>query len=198
MTHPGTNEENEFGDLDDRFKAIPKADAGIDPGDLLPEGVYKVVCSAQDLTGDGKPVDHEMITAKTGSKGFKLFFEVLEPETVKPKGSAEAVKTKGEIQEHIFYITGDNLPYVKRDLATILGRDLQSLTELKKITWAGLTCEIGTRHEVFRGFKNSKISFIAPWKPGADKKAIVQETKKTTQTDKTQEAAQTGGKKLDF
>jgi hypothetical protein len=195
MTHPGTNEEDLFGDLDDQFKNVPKAEAGIDPGDLLPESVYKVVCSAQDLTGDGKPVDHELFKAKTGTTGFKLFFEVLEPETVKSKGATEAVKTKGEIQEHVFYITGKNLPMVKRDLCTILGRDLQSLKELSKITWAGLTCEIGTKHEVFRGFKSSKVSFIAPWKPSSQ-----QETKKETkqETKKPQTVDQAGGKKLDF
>lgn len=196
MTHPGTNEEDMFGDLDDQFKNVPKAEAGIDPGDLLPESVYKVVCSAQDLTGDGKPVDHELFKAKTGTTGFKLFFEVLEPETVTSKGSKEAVKTKGEIQEHVFYITGKNLPMVKRDLFTILGRDLQSLTELKKITWAGLTCEIGTKHEVFRGFKSSKVSFIAPWKPGAERKAT--ESKPVKQ--ETQTAGKPAGvkKEVDF
>lgn len=197
MTHPGTSGDNEFGDLDDQFKNIPKAEAGIDPGDLLPESVYKVVCSAQDLTGDGKPVDHEVFTANTGTKGFKLFFEILEPETVKPKGATEAKKTKGEIQEHVFWLTQKNLPFVKRDIAAILGRDLQSLTELKKITWAGLTCEIGTKHEVSRGFKNSRVSFINAWKPGADKKQPAKTTQQPTQ--QPQPAGQTGGKSpVDF
>ena len=49
-------------------------------------------------------------------KGFKLYFEVLEPAEMKNK-AGEMVKTKGEIIEHVFWITQKNLAYMKRDIA---------------------------------------------------------------------------------
>ncbi len=166
MTHPG--DTSPFGDFEGDFKVAPKAEAGAS-SDLIPEGVYKVACSAQDLTGDGKVVDHEIFTANSGTKGFKLFFEILEPETVEGPKSSEPVKVRGEIQEHVFWVTKKNLAFIKRDISTILGRDLKSLNELSTTAWAGLTCEVGIRHEVYRGFKQARVSFINAWKPEAEK-----------------------------
>jgi hypothetical protein len=166
MTQP-----NEFGDFEDSFKNTPKAEAGGGGGDLIPEGVYKVVCSQQDVRGDGKLVDHEVIKSKAESKGLKLFLEILDPESVKV--GKEDIKTRGQVIEHVFWVTQKNLPYLKRDAATILGRDLKSLSELTATTWAGLTCEVGVKHEVYQGFKNSRVSFFNAWSPkkGEAKKA---------------------------
>jgi hypothetical protein len=166
MTQP-----NEFGDFEDAFKNTPKAEAGGGGGDLIPEGVYKVVCSQQDIKGDGVLVDHDVIKSKTESKGLKLFLEILDPETVKV--GADVIKTRGQTVEHVFWITQKNLPYLKRDIATIIGRDLKSLAELNSTVWAGLTCEVGIKHEVYQGFKNSRVSFFNAWNPkkAAEKKA---------------------------
>src|SRR3972149_10270422 len=118
MTQP-----NEFGDFEDDFKTAKKAEAGGGGGDLIPEGVYKVVLSQQDVRGDGVLVDHEVIKSKAESKGLKLFLEILDPGEVKV--GTEAIKTKGQIIEHVFWVTKKNIPYMKRDIATILGRDLK-------------------------------------------------------------------------
>jgi len=158
-----TNQPNEFGDFEDSFQKTAKAEAGGGGGDLIPESVYRVVCSAQDVRGDGKLVDHEIIKSKQETKGFKLFFEILEPETVKVGN--DTIKTRGQVQEHVFWVTEKNLRFLKRDVATIIGRDLKSLAELMSLTWAGLTCEIGIKHEVYQGFKNSRVSFINAWNP---------------------------------
>lgn len=176
MTNP-----SEFGDFEDSFKNTPKAEAGGGGGDLIPEGVYKVVCSQQDIRGDGKLVDHEVIKSKAESKGLKLFLEILDPETAKVGN--ETIKTRGMLQEHVFWVTQKNLPYLKRDVATIIGRDLKNLAELTAMTWAGLTCEIGIKHEVYQGFKNSKVSFINAWSPKAkqENKGKAAEPAKTPQ-----------------
>lgn len=164
MTNPG-----EFGDFEESFKTAPKAEAGGGGGDLIPESTYKVVLSQQDIRGDGKLVDHDIIKSKTETKGFKIFLEILDPEFV--KADKENVKTRGQVVEHVFWVTQKNLPYLKRDIASILGRELKSLNELTTTTWAGLTCEVGIKHEVYQGFKNARVSFINPWSPkkGADK-----------------------------
>ena len=151
---------NPFGDLEEDFKQADKAEKGSSIG-RLPEGVYKVVCKAVDLSGDGNLVDHQVFETKSGTKGLKLFMEILEPEKVGD------VKTKGEVHENVFWITKNNLPYVKRDAAIILGRDLESLAELAEVKWAGKTCEIGLKDDTYNGFTRSKISFINPWKPNA-------------------------------
>lgn len=155
--------QSEFGDFEESFQKTTKAEAGGGGGDLIPESVYKVVCSQQDIRGDGKLVDHEVIKSKAESKGLKLFFEILDPENVKV--GAETVKTRGQIQEHVFWVTQKNLPYLKRDIATLIGRELKTLAELQSLTYAGLTAEIGIKHEVYQGFKNSRVSFINAWSP---------------------------------
>ncbi len=73
-----TNPQSEFGDFEESFQKTTPAEAGGGGGDLIPESVYKVVCSSQDIRGDGKLVDHEIIKSKAESKGLKLFFEILE------------------------------------------------------------------------------------------------------------------------
>ena len=155
MTHP---ENSEFGDFEDEFQKSKKAapGAGID---RLPEGLYKGVCTSVDMEGDGKLVDHDIFTTGSGTRGFKLFFEILEPEKVKD------VKTKGEIHEHVFWITNRTFEYLKRDIASILGRDLNSLSELKTIQWAGKTLEFGVKDETYQGFTRSRTTFINAWSP---------------------------------
>jgi hypothetical protein len=155
--------QSEFGDFEESFQKTQKAEAGGGGGDLIPESVYRVVCSRQDVRGDGVLVDHEVIKSKADSKGVKIFLEILDPETVKVGN--EAVKTKGQIQEHVFWVTQKNLPYLKRDVATLLGRDLKTLNELTSMQWAGLTAEVGIKHETYNGFKNSRVSFFNAWSP---------------------------------
>jgi len=168
----------EFGDFEQDFAKVDKAAAG-GGSDLTPEGVYKVVCSHQDVKGDGKLVDHEVIQSKQMSKGLKIFLEVLEPAVMKV--GKEEVKTKGRVIEHVFWVTQKNLAYIKRDAATILGRDLKTINELTTTPWVGSTCEIGIKHEMYNGFKNEKVSFFNAWKPQKEQ-AKKEETKATAPT----------------
>lgn len=166
MTHP----ENEtFGDFEGDFQSAKKAEQGSSLG-TVPEGTYKVACCNQDITGNGVLVDHEIFKANSGSNGFKLFLEILSPDFIVDKATGEKVKTKGETIEHVFWVTQKNLAYIKRDIAAILGRDLKSLSELAKIVWLGKTCEVGVKHEIYRGFKQSRVSYFNPWNPDAEKK----------------------------
>jgi hypothetical protein len=158
MTHP----ENEFGDFEADFQKTPKAAAGASVGSV-PEGAYKVVLSKQDIAGDGKAVDYEIFKANSGTTGFKIFLEIVSPEVVVNKTTNEKVKTKGEIIEHVFWITQKNLGYLKRDLSTILGKEITSLNELKTTTWVGRTCEVGVKNEVYRGFNQSRVNFFNAW-----------------------------------
>lgn len=155
-----------FGDFDKGWRDTEKAE-GFSYG-RIPPGTYKVVCSAQNTKNDGVLHQYETIDRRPagGSLGFKLFFEILEPATVKNPKTGEPVKTKGEIQEHVFWITEKNLPYVKRDLFTILGRDLESIKELPSIQWAGRTCEIVVREEEYNGRLSAKVAYINAWAPG--------------------------------
>jgi len=155
--------QSEFGDFEESFSKTQKAEAGGGGGDLIPESVYRGVLSRQDVRGDGVLVDHEVIKSKADSKGVKVFLEIIDPAEVKV--GAEMVKTKGQIQEHVFWVTQKNLPYLKRDVATIIGRDLKSLSELTTLQWAGLTVEFGIKHETYNGFKNSRVSFFNAWNP---------------------------------
>lgn len=166
--------QSEFGDFEESFQKTQKAEAGGGGGDLIPESVYRGVLSRQDVRGDGVLVDHEVIKSKADSKGVKIFLEIIDPPEVKV--GAEMVKTKGQIQEHVFWVTQKNLPYLKRDVGTILGRDLKSLAELTTVQWAGLTVEFGIKHETYNGFKNSRVSFFNAWSP---KKAAAGDGKKT-------------------
>jgi hypothetical protein len=166
MTHP----ENEFGDFEGDFQNTEKAAQGAAPG-RIPEGIYKVVVCEQDIKGDGKLVDHEVFKANSGTKGFKLFLEILEPKEVKEKGADKPVKTAGEVIEHVFWVTQKNLGFLKRDIATIIGRDLKSLNELTTLVWLGKTCEVGIKDDTYGGFKRSRVSFFNPWQPKGGAKA---------------------------
>lgn len=162
MTYP----ENEFGDFEEDFKNAEKAAQGGATG-VVPDGPYKVVCTSVDVNGDGQAVDKQIVKASTtGSKGLKIFLEILEPAEVKDPVTDKMVKTKGEIIEHVFWITQANLRYLKRDVETILGRPPKSLAELKEIVWLGKTCEVGLRAEIYRGFKSSKVNYFNAWAPG--------------------------------
>lgn len=172
MTQP----HSEFGDFEEKFDTTKKAEAGGGGGDLVPEGVYKFVCSHQDVRGDGNAVDFEVIRSKAETKGVKLFCEILDPETMKV--GSEVIRTRGMVIEHVFWVTEKNLSYIKRDAATILGRDLKRLSELASPIWAGKTFEAGVKHEVYQGFKNARISFFNPWSPKKTEGAKTQETKK--------------------
>jgi len=146
---------NPFGDFEDDFKNVDKAEQGSSIG-RLPEGTYKVACASVNL-GDDILVDHQVFAANSGTKGFKLFFEVLEPEMI------GETRVKGEIIEHVFWITRKSIPFIKRDAAIILGRDLQSLGEMDTIAWAGKTCEVVVADEEYNGRTNSKVKYINPW-----------------------------------
>lgn len=148
------------GDFQNAQKAEPVSSIG-----RIPEGTYKLVLTSVDLAGDGRLVDHDLFDANTGSTGFKVFAEVLEPETIEVAGKPEPVKVKGEILEHVFWLTQKFWPYLKRDVATIIGKDLSSAKELAKIVWAGKTFEGVVQDESRDGFVRSRIRFINPWKP---------------------------------
>ena len=191
-----TNPETEYGDFEEDFKKVDKAEAGAAMG-KLPMGVYKGVCTSVDLEGDGKLVDYESFESTKKTKGFKLFFEILEPEKVGD------VTTKGEVHEHVFWITRDNLPYVKRDIAAILGRDLETLAELKTTQWAGKTLEFGVKDETYQGFTRSKTTFINAWTPeaaaakkegDAPKDAVKKDDKKPAEAKKETAKAASGKK----
>jgi hypothetical protein len=165
-----SDNDNEFGDFENDFKNAEKAAPGGATG-LVPDGPYKVACTAVDVEGNGQAVDHHVFKAKTGTKGFKLFLEILEPAEVQDPVTQKLVKTKGEIVEHVLWITQANMKLIKRDAATILGRELTSLAELKQIVWLGKTCEVGLRAEIYQGFKSSKVNYFNPWVPERSKSA---------------------------
>lgn len=168
MTQP-----NLFGDdLEKDFQGSEKADPMTSFG-YVPPATYKGVCCAVDLKGDGKMVDFSIFSATTGTKGFKIYIEILEPSQVsagtKPDGSESIVVTKGLIHEHVFWITKNNMPYLMRDVETIIGKKLNSLNELPSVGWAGRTLEFGIKDEVRDGRRQSKMLFINPWTPGEAK-----------------------------
>jgi hypothetical protein len=175
---------NPFNDFEDDFKKADKADPASTPGRVPPE-TYKFILTAQELReGDGTMADHETFVANSGTKGFKLFCEIVEPESVPNPKTNEPHRTKGVVLEHVFWITQKNLPFVKRDIATILGREIESLGELVKITWAGRTFEGVVKDETRDGYTKSKIGFINPWAPkaeeGANKHGVATSSKDET------------------
>jgi hypothetical protein len=163
------NPVNPFGDFEDDFKKVDKAE-NVTPG-RVPPATYKFVLTAQEVPADsGTMVDHEVIVGKkTGTKGFKLFCEILEPESVPNPKTNEPHKTKGAVLDHVFWVTQKNLPYIKRDIATILGREIEALSELTTITWAGRTFEGVVKDEEYEGRISSRIGFFNAWAPPADK-----------------------------
>ena len=172
--------ENPFGDFEDDFKNTEKAPQGAAPG-RVPPATYKFVLVAQDVKGDDVLVDHEILVSNnTGAKGLKLFAEILDPASVKNPGNGEPQETKGKVIDHVFWVTKKNLPFVMRDAATIIGRDLKSMSELVQIAWAGKTFEGVVRDEEYQGLMRSRIAFINAWSPKKDdgKGATKDETKK--------------------
>jgi hypothetical protein len=176
-----TNPVNPFGDFEDDFKKAEKAQNST-PG-RVPEATYKFVLVAQEVPPDsGTMADYEVIIGKnTGTKGFKLFCEILEPEQVENPKTKEPHITKGAVLDHVFWVTQKNLPFVKRDASTIAGRDIDTLGELTKIAWAGRTFEGVVRDETYQGRISSKIAFINPWSPkaeeGDDKHGVAKSSK---------------------
>lgn len=166
MTHP----DSPFGDFENDFKNTEKAAPGALER-LLPPATYKFVCTTNDPKDDGVLVDHEVFSANTGTKGFKLYCEILEPDSVSNPKTGEPFPTKGEVVQHVFWVTKNNLPYIKRDLATILGRDLASMDEIVSLTWAGRTFEgVLTNEPDNKGIVRNRIAFINAWTPPAEEK----------------------------
>lgn len=188
--------ENPFAEFEEDFKnAKPAAKGSI--GRLPEYGAYKGVCTTVDLAGDGVMVDREIFTSKGGTKALKIFLEIVDPEKVGD------TTVKGEVHEHVWWITDKMLPYIKRDASTVLGREVVSMAELAKVQWAGHTVEFGLKDESYNGFVNSKVSFFNPWDPKAkkdDKKEAQKETKKTStpgKTDQKKATAAAGAKQED-
>jgi hypothetical protein len=154
--------ENPFAEFDESFKGVAPAK----PGSIgrLPEFAnYKGVCTTVDLEGDGVLVDKEIFETKTGTKGLKIFLEILWPEKVGD------VTVKGEIHEHTFFVTDGMLPYIKRDASIILGRPVETMPQFAKEKWAGATVEFGLRDDTYQGLTRSKVSYFNAWKPGDEK-----------------------------
>lgn len=184
------SDEGIFDDVENDFGKADKAEPLAAPGYVYP-GTYQVVCVAIDPKGDGKIIDHDAFEARTHTKGFKLFFEILSPEKVRNEETGEEEETKGKVVEHVFWVSKDNAPYVKRDIASILGRELESLKELHSIAWAGKTCEIGVKDDTYQGFLRSKVAFINAWAPEKDKEK--KETSKDSGSTKKVEAGKKSG-----
>ncbi len=178
---------NPFGDFEEDFKNAEKAAPGAIEK-LYPPGTYKFVCTTHDPKDDGVLVDYEIFQANTGTTGFKLYCEILDPETMPDPKSGEPVPTKGEVVQHVFWVTKPNLPYIKRDLSTILGRDLASMEETVKLTWAGRTFEgVLTNEPDNKKIVRNRIAFINPWTPPAE--GGEKEEKKPPAKDETKKVA---------
>lgn len=162
---------NPFGEFEDDFKNTEKAAPASTPGRVPPE-TYKFVLTSQEITqretSEQVLADHEVFVTPSGTKGFKLFCEILEPESVPNPKTDEPHITKGQVLEHVFWVTKKNLPYVLRDLSTILERDLTSMGEVVSIPWAGRTFEGVVQDDTYQGRVRSKIAFINPWVPPKD------------------------------
>jgi hypothetical protein len=85
--------ENPFGEFEEVAAKTEAAAPMSSTGRLPVFANYKGVCTTVDLKGDGVMVDKEIFEARTGTKGLKIFLEILEPEEV------GGVKVKGEIHE---------------------------------------------------------------------------------------------------
>jgi len=165
------NPQNPFADFEDDFKKAEKAE-NVTPGRIPPE-TYKFVLTSQEVPANsGTMADFEVIIGKnTGTKGFKIFCEVLEPESVKNPNTGEPHVTKGTVLDHVWWVSTKTLPFIKRDVSTISGREIESLGELLKIAWAGRTFEGVVGDEEYQGRISSRIKFINPWSPKAEEGA---------------------------
>lgn len=176
--------ENPFGEFEDVAKNTEAAKPGSSPG-RLPPGAYKGVCTTVDLEGDGVLVDKEVFKTGAGTQALKIFLEILEPEKVGD------VTVKGEIHEHVFWVTDGMIPYIKRDVPIITDKPWESMAQFAKQKWAGATVEFGLKDELYMGFMRSKVSYFAPWKPGqeVDKSKAAADSKKATEKSKTADPA---------
>jgi hypothetical protein len=160
-----------FGDLETDFKKAEKAKT-FSGGRLPVHHAYKGVCVAFNPEGleDGELVDKHFFVTPSGTKAVKIMLEILDPEKV----GDEVVK--GKNFEYVFWVTAPRegsagtLGQVKRDAATILGRDIAELKELLSSVWAGRTVEFGVRDDSYNGFINSKVTHFNAWAPEAPAK----------------------------
>lgn len=192
--------KNPFSDFDEDFQKAEAAEFST-PG-RVPPGTYKFVCTTQEIKKKGaEPVvaDYEIFVANSGSRGFKLFCEILDPESVPNPKTGEPYITKGAVLERVFWGTTDNLIYMKRDLGTILGRAIrpeEKLSELLVNTpWAGRTFEGAVQDEEYPPGSHrirSRIAFINPWSPPAEEGPNPHGAAATTK-----EVAKTETKKVD-
>ena len=149
MANPTT-----FGQLNDLFagaKTQEKAKFSLS----VPPDTYRVVCR---MNPDDPTQDFEIFEANSGTSGIKIFFEILSSK----EGVTDA---KGEVVEKVFWLTAKNFPYVKKDLRTLLGRDVQSLDELVVGgVFAGKTAEIKVTHETdAKGYNRLNIAWLNSW-----------------------------------
>jgi hypothetical protein len=170
-----TDGSSPFGEFEADFKKTEKADPFAAPG-RVPEATYKFVCTSIDAKDDGVLIDKEIFVTPQGTKAFKLYCEILEPESVVNPKTKLAEKTKGQILEKVFWVTAKTLPYVKRDLTIILGRDFrpdETLGEVcQNVVWGGRTFE-GVVQDNNRNpqYPRSEIAYINPWAPPPPKAA---------------------------
>lgn len=192
---------NPFSDFDEDFQKTEAAENST-PGRVPPE-TYKFVCTTKEIKKGAETVkaDYEIFVANSGSRGFKLFCEILDPESVPNPKTKEPHVTKGVVVERVFWGTKDNLPYMKRDLSTIMGREIRADEKLSdvltKTQWAGLTFEGVVRDEEYQGRVSSRIAFINPWKPETAKKEEKKTDPKKTDPKKTEAAKSGAGKTSD-
>lgn len=182
---------NPFSDFDDDFKKTEKAELTT-PG-RVPPGTYKFVLTTQEIKKGVETVmaDHEFFVANSGTKGFKLFCEILDPESVPNPKTGEPHVTKGAVLDHVFWGSVKNLPFLKRDLSTIIARDFRPDEKVSEVmantSWAGLTFEGVVRDEEYNGRISSRIAFINPWQPpasdGANPDGAAKTSKETAKPD---------------
>jgi hypothetical protein len=196
------NPTNPFSDFDEEFQKTEKA-VNSTPG-RVPEATYKFVCTTAEIKkGDETVVaDHDFFVANSGTKGFKIFCEILEPESVPNPKTGEPHITKGQVLEHVFYGTVKNLPFIKRDLSTIIARDFLPDEKVSEVManhqWAGCTFEGVVRDETYNGRVSSRIAFINPWQPEVedkktDDKKVDEKKADPKKTEKAATAKPTGG-----
>jgi hypothetical protein len=164
--------ENPFSEFEDAYKAA-EAKGAPSIGRLPEFNAYKGVCTTVDLKGDGVLVDHEIFEANSGTKGLKIFLEILSPDKV------GETAVKGEVHEHVWWISEKTLPRIKWDAAIVLGKPISTMEELARVQWAGHTVEFGLNDVAYNGFVNSRVSFFNAWDPKS-KKDDKKDVKKTT------------------
>jgi hypothetical protein len=136
---------NELEGFEDQWKQSQEAEDR--QYKLLPEIAFR--CGVQD---------YRWFHANSGTLGLELSFEVIEPK-----------EYAGEILPHVFWITSNNLPYVKRDVKKLTGKSLESVKELHAIKWQSCFAEVVNRHEVNPNDPNqrkyNRVMFINAWNP---------------------------------